>query len=566
VTRDLSAAIKAYEGISHTKTNDADATIDLGRAYENNDETDKAIAAYEKAAQLNASNPAAPLKLGVLYGRKQDMPKSAAAFDRANGLFDDAQNFEGRAEVAYQRGFLLGQMSKVTEARAEAQSSFDIAKIADNKYQQVRALLLLGSIAYSSGDTAQAQQLVTQAIDVARANEMENLATEGILDFSNALLLRRSFEDAERYARQGLEFAQRYREKRSEARANLLLGSIYIQQELADKGAPFIEQALGFYRGGSFRRELSRCMIMTGRVQLLRGDFEGALKTLDEQLQLAKQVEDPGQLARSQAEVAAALSKQDFYPQALVRFTESYELNKTLDNSLNTAFALLNRGDMLARLGRYNEANATLDQLMPVLEKISADNKYRAIWTAWAYLIRAQMALSGRDFAQAKAKGREALAVMTGNNRSTNTEASIKSTLCLTEVLSGSLAGLKLCQEAVALVSSADHADAETNLALAEALLENHKSKEALEAALIAQKEFANRHRDESEWQAWLIAARASQQLHDGPSSQQQCSRARALLDGLQSKWRGEGFDSYTARADVRLRREQMDGLTASAQ
>jgi len=168
---------------------------------------------------------------------------------------------------------------------------------------------------------------------------------------------------------------------------------------------------------------------------------------------------------------------------------------------------------MLARLGRYNEANQALDQLMPQLERLSSDNKYRAIWMAWAYLSRAQMALSERDFAQAKAKGREALAVMTGNNRSTNTEASIKSTLCLTEVLSGSLAGLKLCKEAVALVSNADHADAETNLALAEALLENRKPKEALEAALVSQREFANRHRDESEWRSWLIAARASQPI-----------------------------------------------------
>ena len=565
VTRDLATAIKAYESIATAKSNDADAAIDLGRAYENNDETDKAISAYEKAAQLNSNNPAAPLRLAVLYGRKQDLAKAIAAFDRATGLFTDAQNFEGRAEVAYQRGYILGQMSKVAEARDEAQNSLNIAKIADNKHQQVRAMLLLGSIAYSSGDTAQAQQLVTQAIDLARANQMENLVTQGLLDLSNTLLLKRAFAEAEHYGQQALELAQRYKEKRSEARANLLLGSIYIQQEKADQGAPFIDQALAFYRTNGYRRELSRCMIMTGRVQLLKGDFDGALKTLDEQLQLAKQVEDPGQLARSQAEVAAALSKQDFYPQALIRFTESYELNKSLNNPLNTAFALLNRGDMLARLGHYDEANTTLDQLMPVLENLSPDNKYRAIWTAWSHLIRAQMALSQRDFAQAKAKCQEALAIMTGPNRSTNTEASIKCTLCVVEVLSGSPSGLKLCDVAVGLMATGgDHADADSHLALARALLETGKAKEALDAALIAQGDFAAHHRDESEWQAWLIAAQANEKLQQYDAMLQQLSRAHALLEGLQSKWRGESFDSYTARADIRLRRQQMDALSAS--
>src|SRR5256885_7329336 len=118
-------------------------------------------------------------------------------------------------------------------------------------------------------------------------------------------------------------------------------------------------------------------MIMVGRTQLLKGDFDGALKTLDAQLQLAKQVEDPGEMARSQQEVAAALSKQDLYPQALVRYTESYELNKALGNPLRTAFALVNRGDMLTRLGRYDEAKAAMAELSSFLNPISQENSYR---------------------------------------------------------------------------------------------------------------------------------------------------------------------------------------------
>jgi tetratricopeptide (TPR) repeat protein len=110
------------------------------------------------------------------------------------------------------------------------------------------------------------------------------------LIWSNTLLLKRSFPDAERYGEQALELAQRYKEKRSEARANLLLGSIYIQQEFADQGKPLIDQALNFYKAGGYRREISRCMAMNGRYQLLKGDFDGAVKTLDDQLQLARKL------------------------------------------------------------------------------------------------------------------------------------------------------------------------------------------------------------------------------------------------------------------------------------
>jgi hypothetical protein len=82
------------------------------------------------------------------------------------------------------------------------------------------ALLLLGTIAYSSGKTDEAQ-FVT-ATDLARSSGMENLVTQGLLDL-NSFITQGSFAEAESYVSQALTLAQTYREKRTEARANLLL-------------------------------------------------------------------------------------------------------------------------------------------------------------------------------------------------------------------------------------------------------------------------------------------------------------------------------------------------------
>jgi len=560
INRDIAGAIAAYTQISKLKPGNAGTNLDLGRAYENNDEVGKAIEQYSIASNLDRTNPAPLLRLGVLYGRLQQSTNSMAAFDGADALYKDKQEFEGNAEVSYQRGYLFNQTGKIVEAEAAAQQSLQIAKLADNKFQQVRALLLLSSIAYSSGKTVEGQQFAANAVALAANNDLESLTTQGLLDLGYALMLKRAYSESESYLKRASDLAQRFKEKRNEARANLLLGTFYIQREDPDQGLPYIENALKFFRNGNYRREVSRCMMMTGRAQLLKADFDAALKTLDEQLQLAKQVEDPGQLARSQAEVGAALSKQDFYPQALVRYTESYELNKQLDNALNAAFALLNRGDMLARLGRYVEANAALDQLTPFLDRLPAENKYKAIWTAWGFLIRAQMALSERDFSQAKARCKEALSVMVGNNRSANTEAAIKSTLGLAEVLSGSLvSGLKLCREAVALVASVgDHSDAETHLALADALFENGHLSEALANALLAQQQFASRRRIESEWRAWITAARASERLGNVDARREQLLKAQAILTILERNWDAAAFNSYLTRADIQSQYRQL--------
>ncbi|MEP6569041.1 MAG: hypothetical protein ABJC10_04635 [Acidobacteriota bacterium] len=110
--------------------------LDLGRAYENHDEVDKAIEQYSKAASLDSNNAAPLLRLGVLHGRRQNLASSNAAFDKAEALYKDSQNFEGSSEVFYQRGYLLSQIGRMPEAQSAAQQSLEVAKVRSVNYRR----------------------------------------------------------------------------------------------------------------------------------------------------------------------------------------------------------------------------------------------------------------------------------------------------------------------------------------------------------------------------------------------------------------------------------------------
>jgi len=564
LARDLAGAINAYTEVLKLGPTDV-SYMDLGRAYENHDEIETAIKQYQQASVLNPSNPASLLRLGVLYGRRQDFVNSTANFDKAEALYKENVNFEGSAEVYYQRGYLLTQVGKMNEARAAAERSLEVARVANNPYQQVRGLLLLSAISYSTGDTKQAQEVIRQALDLANANQMENLAVQGLLDLGYALMIKRSYDESERYLAQGLDLARRYNERRNEARANLLLGTLYIQREEADKGGPYIDQALTFYRNGDYRRETSRCMLMMGRKQLLKGDLAGAVEILDEQFALSKQVEDPAQLARSQAEIAAALSKQDFYPQALVRYRESYELNKQYNNPLNAAFALLNYADMLARLGRYTEADDALRDLERILSALSDDNNYKRLWTIFLHVIKAQMGLADRDYKKVKSECLSALKYITAENTQSlgTAEIEVKGLLGLAEVYLGSVVpGSRLCEEAVTRSSTdtqLQSVSGDLHLLWAEALLHKGDATKARSAALEAQRILAAANKREREWRAWVFAIRASRLLNDPASEQEQRSRAQSSLKELNTRWGAEAFATYSTRKDVQAYRKLLE-------
>src|SRR5262249_49576848 len=151
---------------------------------------------------------AAFLRLGIVYGRKQDLTRADDSFDKAEAIYQPMGNNEGLAEVAFQRGFLLSKIRKLADAREHLNRALELSRSAENKYQVVKAQLQLSSVYYAEGDTEKAKSIATEAINLAQANNIRTLATNGMIDLGYTLLSRGEFNEASNYFRQALEFAQ----------------------------------------------------------------------------------------------------------------------------------------------------------------------------------------------------------------------------------------------------------------------------------------------------------------------------------------------------------------------
>src|SRR5262249_43642066 len=146
----------------------AHAYLELGRAYEKDDQLDRAKEGYTEATRRAPQEAAAFLRLGVLYGEQQDYASAAEAFTQAESLYQLLSNHEGVVEVLYQRGRFLSNRGLLAEARMQLEKALNQALTLDNKHQQIRALLELSRVAYTNGEMTLAQQYATRAIDLAQ--------------------------------------------------------------------------------------------------------------------------------------------------------------------------------------------------------------------------------------------------------------------------------------------------------------------------------------------------------------------------------------------------------------
>jgi eukaryotic-like serine/threonine-protein kinase len=559
VRREFPTAIEKYREVANKAPTPekASAYVDLGRAYEKNEQIDKAQEYYLAATTADPQSASAFLRLAIVYGRRQDA-KAEDAFHEAARIYQLMSNHEGIAEVAYQRGALLARAKKLPEARSSLLEALRMAQnLPNNKYQYVKTQLQLSAVYYNEGDTKQATLVAAEAIDLAQKNRIQNLATNGLVDLGYTFLSRGEFNEARKVFQQALDFAQRDKAPGAEARAMRALGSLNQQQGNTDEAVSFLEAALKFYQpAAGYRKEASGARLLLARAYRDKGEYDVAFNNFEQTLQLATELNDPALMAASHLSIAILRgSEQERYPEALSHLDKSYKIDESLGARKDMGYDQMNRGAFLWRLGRYQEAKEALDLAFKIADRPEANLK--AV-VAWVHLTNSQMALSQRRFGDAKTAGQKALDLAATEYRDVALQAKYSLGLALAQSGSAQSAN-KLCEEAIAMAKEVKSPRllSSSLLAHAEVLLLGNDAPRALATALEAQTMFSKAGQPESEWRALLLAARASQ-LAGNNAAADYATRADALCAGLQERWGADAYESYSRRPDIESYRRQI--------
>jgi serine/threonine protein kinase/Flp pilus assembly protein TadD len=565
VLRDFAPAIESYRKIAQqaAEKDKARVSVDLGRAYEKNDQLKEARENYLAATTLAPQDAAALLRLGVLCGQQQDLTCAIDAFQKAEALYQTQSNVEGVAEVVYQRGFLFLNRDQASEARAELEKALQLTKATKDQYTQIRVLLALSSVSAIEDHTEQAKQQATEAIDLAQTGGLENQFAGGFIWLGNSFFVHGDYNDAEAYFQRALDLAQRDKLRLNEAWARLSLGSLRISEHKTDEGLRYVEQALPFYRQAGYRKWLSLALTVRGRALRNKGDYGEALKAFNEQLQLGEQLNDPSQVALTHEEIGSVLSDQEQYPEALRHFDKSHEINSSLNATIYVGYAAMYRAGLLWQIGRYAETRSAIQEASSITEAAGGTNK---LLLTGLRMIEARMELSESHNQLAGTKSKQALNLAGKEYKVTATQA--RYVLGLIQSHAGATrAGRQLCEAAINMATQTGDQQliSAALLAHAEVLLDGGDAREALQTALRAQASFEHFGQKESEWRAWLVAARASQRLSQQAVMREYASNANARLTSLEQEWGAEPYRGYLSRQDIQLSLKQL-GLLLNQQ
>ena len=546
VRRRFGDAVNAYTEIARLSPNESPVYVDLGYAHENNGNIDKALENYLKAIDLNRGQYAtAYLRAGIVYNRKGDTKNANTMFDKAEELYRAGSNNEGLNEVFRQRGILFRINGEYDKAKAQFQQSLDAARAIGNEPQQITALIDLSYLASTRGFISEAENYAQQSVTIAQQKQLENLTAGGLLEIGNAFSAKGDYQKAEHYFNQAIQFARTNKGRLREARGLTNLGGLYIQTLRIDEGLPLVQQALDFFQQENYPRLAATCLTHIGRAYRRKGDYAAALQAFNQKLELAKQSNSQPAIADTHVELGALMMDQEQLPAALEQYGNALQLYGS-SNRFLVAFCNANRAQILARLGRYDEAKRLLDELFENAAK--SKDTFLGLMPD-LHQIKAEMSLSQGDLAQAIASSNEA--IKTGGPKSS---AAIQAQYILA-LAGGRSDAQKLCEESINAASNAGDFGLHSRalLSCAQVALKGNDAQTALILATQAQGRSARGVQLESEWRAWAIASQANRILADSNKAQEQMRNAEATRSRLEQQWGAEAFKQYAARPDIQV-------------
>jgi len=567
VARKFPEAIKNYSRLASLAP-DKDAAyahFDLGRAYEKNDETDKAIEEFSTVTRLDPQSAAAHLRLGILYGvRLKNQAKAETSFGEAERLYRSLTSLEGVAEVYFQRGMMYGVLGQLAKGREQLEQARDQSKLLFNKYQHINTLLHLSVNSLFLEKYALAQQEAEEGVNLARAEKMNDLSVKGLIYLGLISKHQSDYNQAEKYYKQAKDIAQSYNGLYNIALAGSNLSSLYAQQGIRpDETIQEAEKAREIFKSGGYRQEELGALLVIARVNRKLGNLDPAERAFQDAIPISIRLGDRSMEAIALLEYGRLLADQGRYQEALNQMDERYKLSLSLNQKFRV-ISLLYRADLLSQLGDYQKAEADLKDARSLAEQSNLNNGALAMDLL---LFEAQKALSQLRPEAALAKSRQAIAL--SNPQLSEIQIKAKRIICIAQVISGTpRAGISQCRDAVALAEK----DAEkrllldARLATAQAELASGAAEEAAKIALQVQADFHRLGQLESEWRAGLLAALANQRLGRRQLAYNQASQANLILASLRSKMGENFFALYRLRPDIKKLYEQLNELIRNNQ
>jgi len=549
VLRDVDAAIALYKQLVALHPEEPGSWLDLGRAQESAGLRTDARNSYEHAIERSNQSAPAYLRLAVVEGRDSRRDQALAAFREAERLYRAASDVEGETEVLLRRGDMFNALGDLKHSRIDLERALSLATNAGAVAQRVRARLALSSVTASEGNFSESERAASEAVQEAVTNGLDIVAADGLVDLSATLQDSGRLGEAEARAQRAIELADQHNARRSGGRARVQLAAVYQMAGRPGDALTLVDGVLPFLKANQDRRLELNALSVASRAHEELDHLERARQISTDVLSVAEVVKDESQVAVAAANLASVSASLGQLPAALALRERAEAIHRRQGYGGLLPYDLANRGDVLIRLGRRDEADKPLSELEA---GIAAGLE--------SYAGRARRASFLRAMADTMSQHcDEAL------RRFDRLESpTVRDTAALLSPAMAAYCRARASRSALSTRPAFEGADPalvrERHYWIAAAALLRKDAAGALVEARQGLSSLGTTPNDELRWRLAAVGALAADRLGDSSMRKELAATSKRAWERIRSEW-GADVGSYDKREDLLQLRSQVEGI-----
>jgi ATP/maltotriose-dependent transcriptional regulator MalT len=247
--------------------------------------------------------------------------------------------------------------------------------------------------------------LAGQAVGLARDNDLETLALQGIFAGANVHTVKNQNVEAVAELERALEIATRYRDEENQARAQLSLAVVYQRMMLPGKAEVAIAAALPYYERKWPGRNLLSASYVQAQLEFGRAKYLAAAARFQRVQSEAVRIGDANLQQLAVGSLAMTLQETGELAESLRLYGAAAEGARKTGKKRAAAFALLSEAEAASAMGQFGRADERLVEAGKLIDGLDAEGRVAPL---------ARKVLSTAVVLLRKGQGEAALRVLAG--------------------------------------------------------------------------------------------------------------------------------------------------------
>lgn len=366
-------AIESYENLASASPGDTDVQFTLGSLYEDTDAFQKAREHYATVLKADPQSIETLWKMGGVEIKSGNPQGSLDYLNRGLTLSIQLGNDEKKALILQAIGVAYRQMNKPEEALRNYQESLAIQRRLGQKWGEAASLSEIAQVYSLLGKPDAALASFNETLKVEQEIGAKKEAGDTLIDLGNFYENRGQHDQALKMYRESLQIQRDSGDETYQALCLNNIGNLYLTKGQYDDALTYFQQALQLREKLKVPGDIAETVYNLGQTGAMLGQYDQALSQYLRALDLYRKAGDKRGAAMASNSMGSLFGYQGRYGAAVNSEEEAVKTFRELqDRSATMAEILSGYGGALAKAGRRDEAQKTLEEALSLARELKS--------------------------------------------------------------------------------------------------------------------------------------------------------------------------------------------------